>query len=198
MFLDKIRTGDIDLRHGYGYIFFDAGTISGPMIAKLVISAVATVASTVMTMQSQKAAGRNAKALADYNAKLREQEKEANAAYDRARRKQDARVFRREHGTLENELLAEGATGHGFDDIFLDDIFSFESDQLLASYQTEVFGVSKTNQANIATFEGESLKQQSDLAATGTAIGGVGKLTDLAISAEGLRSKPLETKGPGE
>jgi len=196
MFLEKIRNGDIDLRYGYGQRFFEP--MSTAMVVKLAISAVATVASTVMTMQAQKAAGRNAKALGDYNAQLRAQEKEANAAYDRARRKQDARIFRREHGTLESDLLSQGATGHGFDDIFLDDIFSFESDQLLKTYQTEVFGVSKTNQANIATFEGESLKQQSDLAATGTAIGGVGKLTDLAISAEGLRSKPLETKGPGE
>jgi hypothetical protein len=172
--------------------------ISTTMMVKLAISAVATVASTVMTMQAQKAAGRNAKALGDYNAQLRAQEKEANAAYDRARRKQDARIFRREHGTLENELLAQGASGSGFDDIFLDDIFSFESDQLMKTYQTEVFGVSKTNQANIATFEGSALKQQSDLAATGTAIGGIGKLTDIAITAEGMKSKPLETKGPGK
>jgi len=187
MFLEKIRNGDIDLRYGYGQRFFEP--ISTTMMVKLAISAAAATASTVMTMQAQKAAGRNAKALGDYNAQLRAQEKEANAAYDRARRKQDARIFRREHGTLESDLLSQGATGSGFDDIFLDDIFSFESDQLMKTYQTEVFGVSKTNQANIATFEGSALKQQADLAATGTAIGGVGKLTDIAITAQKIKEE---------
>ncbi|HIG59175.1 MAG TPA: hypothetical protein EYQ21_07285 [Flavobacteriales bacterium] len=158
--------------------------MSTTMMVKLAVSAVAAIGSTVMTMQAQKASGSAAKALGERNQQIRLQEKEAGKAYDAAQRKIDQRLFARDHSNLENDLYT-GADG--FDDILMDDIFSFEADQLSKTYQTKVFGVSKVNQGTSAKFQGDALKQQADLAVVGTAIGGIGKVTEVAITAQKIK-----------
>jgi len=138
-------------------------------VIPLIISAVSAAAAI-----SQ---GQQAKAAADYNAKIDEQ----NAAITRQQAGQREEAFRSEaRQTLgrQRAAFAESGTGLGGSnlDIIKDSALNLELDALNIRYQGELEARGLVEQAKITRLEGRQRRANAGLQAVGSVLGGVSKV----------------------
>jgi hypothetical protein len=173
--------------------------MTGMETALLVGALVAGAAATAVSVYGQIEAGKNAVKLAGRNAEILEAE--AQAARDARAAEED---FQRKHTFARFRLDQENEAGKtgtsGFDDIFRDDIVTFETDQLFKNFNTEVFAYSKEANAGAQRFEGAALKQQATIGAIGTGLAGAAALMAGGSSLAGsttLGGTPVSGGGAG-
>ena len=154
-------------------------------IASMVLTAVGTG----VAVYGQIQAGNAAKEAAEYDAKLKENEaiaiQHARDANKILEHKQS--VIRR--GRDENAAGSSGA--QGFDDIFRDDVYTYESSALIADYNASIGVYNKKGEAAAIRYEGEALKAKSRTDALATGIQGMGKLADQAQDFKGTQKTTL-------
>jgi hypothetical protein len=167
--------------------------MTGIETALLVGALVAGAAATAVSVYGQIEAGKNAVKLAERNALILEAE--AQAGRDARSAEED---FQRKHNFARFRLDQENEAGKtgtsGFDDIFRDDIVTFETDQLFRNFNTEVFAYSKEANADVQRFEGAALKQQATIGAIGSGLKGAAA---LAAGGSTLASGSATTLGGG-
>jgi hypothetical protein len=174
--------------------------MTGMETALLVGALVAGAAATAVSVYGQIEAGKNAVKLAGRNAEILEAE--AQAARDA--RAAEAK-FDRQHKFARFKLDQENEAGKtgtsGFEDIFIEDITTFETEQLFKDFNTEVFAYSKAANADVQRFEGAALKQQATIGAIGTGLAGASALmaggSSLAGKFTTLGGTPVSGGGAG-
>ena len=139
------------------------------------ISAAVTVVGTAVSMYGQMQQGNAAADAAEYDAQLRENEAQAilNA------REANKQLEHKQHIiALGRDKNAAGSSGaQGFDDIFIDDIYTYESSALIADYNASIGQYNKKGEAASTRFEGQMLKAKSRTDALSTGLQGASRVS---------------------
>ena len=150
--------------------------MAGAAAAALVLTAV----STAVSIHGQLQAGKGAKALAERNAQIREQEAKLSLQAREAEKKLDKKRFIVQSGA---NVAAAGDSGSaGFGDIFLADTAYFQESQLIRDFNAEVFAFGKNAQAGSDRFEGALAVSNSINSAIGTGFKGAAAIAGGAAA----------------
>jgi hypothetical protein len=152
------------------------------LIAIAAVSTAASLAATGVAVHGQIQQGKAQKQIADYNAKVARNNaiaarQQAQFEADRIRDK-----ARRLAGSQRAAFSKSGIELSGsVNDVMFDSAIELELDALSAIYKGEVAGNNQTAQAEIFKMRGDAAKTGSQLAAAGTAIGGIGDAGSQAV-----------------
>jgi len=138
-----------------------------------VASMIVTGISTAVSIYGQMQAGDAAEDMAEYDAKLKENEaKSIQYSRDANKKLED----KRKQVALGKDKNAAGSSGaQGFDDIFRDEVATYESESLIADYSASIGVYNKQGEAASTRYEGQALKAKSRTDSLATGLKGVGQ-----------------------
>ena len=139
-----------------------------------VASMIVTGISTAVSIYGQIQAGNAAEEQANYDAKIKENEALSIKYARDANKKLEAKRHKIGLGKDKNAAGSSGAAG--FDDIFRDDVYTYESSALIADYNASVGQYNKKAAATSIRYEGQALKAKSRTDALATGLKGAGKM----------------------